>query len=67
MAVLAENLILSGKEALDGTHQRAALAGEVGGSFTLEGGLEEIAGTDADAEGDGVVQGMSGDILVDSV
>ena len=67
MAVLAQHLILSQQQSLDGTHQRAALTGEVRGGLALEGGLEQVAGTDADTEGEGLLLGLACSVLVDGI
>ena len=67
MSVLAENLILCQEKALDCAHQGTALTGKVRGCLTLESGLEEVAGTDTDTEGDCAVVGFSGHILIDCI
>ena len=43
MAVFAQHFVLGEQQALDGTHQRTAFAGQVGGGFLQEGGLEQVA------------------------
>ena len=59
MAILAEHFVLCAEQALDGTHQRAAFACQVGNRLTLESGFEEVARADADADGQGILEGMA--------
>ena len=47
------------------THQATALTVQVGVDLLLEGGLVEVAGADGDTEGDGLLLGLAGDVLVD--
>ena len=63
--MLAEHFVLGGQDALDGAHERAALTGQVGVDLTLEVGLEEVAGTDGDTEGQGALERTAGGVLVD--
>ena len=67
MTILAKNIVLSFEKSLYGTHQRAALACKVGGSLTLECGLEEITGTDTDTESDSSLLCLARSILINSV
>ena len=61
----AQRLVLGGEDALDGAHERAALARQVGVDLAFEVGLEEITRTDADAEGHHALEGVSRRILED--
>ena len=65
MAVLAQQVVLGFHDAGQAAHQHAAFAGEIAVDFLLEGGGEEIAGADGDAEGKGAFLGPSGGILED--
>ena len=65
--MLAQHFILGQQQSLDGTHQRATLTGEVAGCLALEGGLKQVAGSDADAEGDGLLLGLAAGILIDGI
>ena len=67
VAVLAEHLILRCKESLDGSHQRAALAGQIGDSLTLDGRLKQISRANADADGQRLIERPPADILVDGI
>ena len=67
MTILAQHFVLSQQQALDGTHQRAALTGQVIGSLTLEGGLKQIACADTDTEGDGLLLSLAVSVLIDSL
>ena len=67
MAVLAEHFVLGGQDALDRAHQGAALTGEVGIDLALEIGLEQVAGTHTDAQGERALEGAAGSVLVNSV
>jgi len=46
------------------THD-TSLSVEVGEDLLLKGGLVAVAGSDGDAEGDGLLLGRAGDVLVD--
>jgi hypothetical protein len=50
----------------DATHQDATLAVQVGVDLLLKGGLVEVSGADTDTEGDGLLPGLAGHILVNS-
>jgi hypothetical protein len=50
---------------VDTAHQAAALAVEVGVDLLLEGGLVEVAGADGNTEGNSLLLGLAGDVLVD--
>ena len=65
--MLTEYLVLSLEQAFDSTHQRTTLACEVGCSLTLEGGLEQIAGADANTESDGTLLCFSCGVLIDGI
>lgn len=65
VAALAEDLVLGEEHAVDAAHQAAALAVEVGVDLLLEGCLVEVTRADGDAEGDGLLLGVAGDVLVD--
>ncbi len=51
---------------MDAAHQAATLTVEVRVDLLLEGGLVEVAGSDGDTEGDGLLLGLASDVLVDS-
>lgn len=65
VAVLTENLVLGEEHTVDTAHEAATLTVEVRVDFLLEGGLVEVAGADGDTEGDGLLEGLAGDVLVD--
>ena len=50
MAVLAQDVVLRFHHARQGAHQDAALAGQVAVDFILEGGGEEVARANRDAQ-----------------
>ena len=65
--MLAQHLVLSGKQALDGSHEGATLAGEVADGLAVECGLEEVSRAYAYAQGEGALQGTPGGIVLHSV
>jgi hypothetical protein len=65
VAVLTENLVLGEEHTVDTTHEAATLTVEVRVDLLLEGGLVEVAGTDGDTHGDGLLEGLASHILVD--
>jgi hypothetical protein len=65
VAALAENLVLSEEHAVDSAHQATTLAVQIGVDLLLERGLVHVSGTDGDTEGDGLLLGLAGDVLVD--
>lgn len=65
VATLTEDLVLSEEHTVDTTHQAATLTVQVGVDLLLEGGLVEVAGTDGDTHGDGLLLGLAGSVLVD--
>ena len=65
MTALTENLVLGEEHAVNTTHQAAALAVKIGVDLLLEGGLVEVARADSDTEGDGLLLGLTGDVLED--
>ena len=65
--MLAQGLELGEKYALDGTHQGSALSCEVRIYLTLEVGLEEVAGSNGYAEGEGAFERTARSILVHGV
>lgn len=65
VAVLTENLVLGEEHTVDTAHEAATLTVEVRVDLLLEGGLVEVAGADGDTEGDGLLEGLAGDVLVD--
>ena len=67
MTVFTQNFVLSQQQALNGTHQRTALTGQVGSSFTDESCFEQIAGTDTDTQCKRSVQSLACSILIDGV
>ncbi len=67
MTIGAENVILGLHHAGQGAHEHAAFAGQVTVHFLLEGGREEVAGADADAEGDATFLGATRGILAHGV
>jgi hypothetical protein len=50
---------------VDSAHQATTLTVQVGVDLLLEGGLVHVSGTDGNTEGDGLLLGLAGDILVD--
>ena len=67
MSVLAQHFVLCQQQALDSTHQRTALAGQIGCSLTLECGLEQITWTDTDTECQYFIQCLTTGILINSI
>ena len=65
--MLTQHVILSLKQTLDSTHQRATLTCKVAGSLTLEGCLEQVASTDTDTKGDGLLLSLARVVLINSV
>lgn len=65
MAALTEDLVLGKEHAVDTSHQATALAVEVRKDLLLEGGFVEVAGTDGDTKGNGLLLGLAGDVLID--
>lgn len=65
MTALTEDLVLGKEHAVDTTHQATTLAVEIGVDLLLEGGLVEVARADSDTESDGLLLGLTGDILED--
>lgn len=65
VATLTENLVLGEEHTVDTTHQAATLTVQVGVDLLLEGGLVQVAGTDGNTNGDGLLLGLAGDVLVD--
>lgn len=65
VATLTEDLVLRKEHAVDTAHEAAALTVQVGVDLLLEGGLVEVAGADGNTEGDGLLLGLTGDVLVD--
>lgn len=66
MTTFSENFVLSKEHAVDTTHQATSLTVEVRVDFLLESGLVEVAGTNCNTEGDGLLFSLSGHILEDS-
>lgn len=50
---------------MDSAHQATTLAVQVGVDLLLESSLVHVSGTDGNTEGDGLLLGLSGDVLVD--
>lgn len=65
VAALAENLVLGEEHAVDSAHQATTLTVQVGVDLLLEGGLVEVAGADGNTEGDSLLLGLAGNVLVD--
>jgi hypothetical protein len=65
VAALTENLVLGEEHAVDTTHQATTLAVQVGVYLLLECGLVHVSGTDADTESDGLLLGLSSNVLED--
>lgn len=63
----AEHLVLSLEQSLNGTHQRTALARQVRSGLLVEGGREQVARTNADAESYTLLIGLARSILIDCV
>ena len=57
MAVLAQHVVLGFHDARQRAHQHAALAGQVAVDFVLEGGREQIARADGNAQRQGAFGG----------
>ena len=67
MAVGAERFVLGGEDALNGAHQRAALARQVGVDFAFEVGFEQVARTYADAQRHHALEGAARGVLEDRI
>ena len=65
MAALTEDFVLGEEHAVDTAHQAATLTVQVGVDLLLEGGLVHVSGTDGNTEGDSLLLGLAGDVLVD--
>jgi hypothetical protein len=65
VAVLTENLVLGEEHTVDTAHEAATLAVQVRPDLLLEGGLVEVAGTDGNTHGYGLLEGLAGHVLVD--
>lgn len=65
VATLTEDLVLSEEHTVDTAHQATTLAVEIGVDLLLEGGLVEVAGADGNTEGNSLLLGLTGDVLVD--
>jgi hypothetical protein len=65
VAVLAEDLVLGEEHTVDTAHKAATLAVKVTPDLLLKGGLVEVTGADGDTHGDGLLEGLAGDVLVD--
>jgi hypothetical protein len=50
---------------MDTAHEATTLAVQVGVDLLLEGGLVHVSGADGNTEGDGLLLGLAGDVLVD--
>ena len=57
--MLAKSFVLSKEKTLNSAHERTALAGEVAGGFTFEGGLKKITRTNAYAESQNFLESFS--------
>ncbi len=67
MAPLPEDLVLRQEHAVDAAHQAATLAVEIRIHLLLKGSLVEIAGTNGDTYGLGLLLSLARDVLVDGV
>lgn len=67
MAVLTKHFVLSQQQTLDSTHQRTALAGQVGINLALESRFKQVTGTDTDTDGQRAVFGTTRCILVNGI
>ena len=67
VAVRTEAVVLSFHHAAESAHEDAALADEVGRHFVVEGGREEVAGTDGDADGERILLSLAGSVLRDGI
>jgi len=65
VAVLTENLVLGEEHTVDTAHEAATLTVKVRPDLLLEGGLVKVAGADGNTHGDGLLEGLAGDVLVD--
>ena len=65
VAVLTENLVLGEEHTVDTAHKAATLTVKVRPDLLLEGGLVKVTGTDGNTHGDGLLEGLAGDVLVD--
>ena len=63
MSVGAQRVVLGGEDALNGAHQRAALARKVGVDLAFEIGLEEVSRADADAQRHHAFEGAARGVL----
>ncbi len=61
----AEHVVLGLHDARQRAHQHAAFAGQVAEHFVLEGGREQVARADGDAEGQAALLGPAGGVLLD--
>ena len=64
VATLTENLVLGKEHAVDSTHQATTLAVEVRVDLLLEGSLVHVSGTDGNTEGNSLLLGLAGNVLV---
>lgn len=64
VATLTEDLVLGEEHTVDTAHEAATLTVEVGVDLLLEGGLVEVSRADGNTEGDGLLLGLAGDVLV---
>lgn len=65
VAALTEDLVLGEEHTVDTAHQAAALTVQVRVDLLLEGGLVEVARADSNAQSDGALLSLAGDVLVD--
>lgn len=63
VAALTQDLVLSEEHAVDTAHEAATLTVKVRVDLLLEGGLIQVAGTNGDTHGNGLLLGLAGHIL----
>jgi len=65
VTALTENLVLGEKHTVDTTHQATSLTVKVRVHLLLKGGLIEVSGADGYTESDGLLLGLTCDVLED--
>lgn len=65
VAALTQNLVLGEEHTVDTTHQAATLTVQVRVDLLLKGGLVQVAGTDGNTQGNGLLLSLASHVLVD--